>query len=49
MRKNIYRAITLLGAVFLAAGIALAFTAQDAWLMYSSGRIWRLSVSVFWA
>ena len=30
MRKNIYRAITLLGAVFLAAGIALAFTAQDA-------------------
>ena len=30
MRKKIYRVITLLGAVFLAAGIALAFTAQDA-------------------
>ena len=30
MRKKLYRVITLLGAVFLAAGIALAFTAQDA-------------------
>ena len=30
MRKNIYRVITLLGAVFLAAGIALAFAGQDA-------------------